>query len=60
LFANVLGLIGFSKCWFNVIFGGVDLDNKKLPMDLTIKEIFIITTCLFILVVTVFLSNFYF
>jgi NADH-quinone oxidoreductase subunit M len=40
--ANVLGLIGFSKCWFNSVFGGFTKYTKHLPMDLTLKEIFII------------------
>jgi NADH:ubiquinone oxidoreductase subunit 4 (subunit M) len=33
--ANFFGLIGFSKCWFNVVFG-LNLKNQdKLPIDLT-------------------------
>lgn len=45
--ANFFGLIGFSKCWFNVIFG-LTLKNKDyLVVDLTLKEIYIILICIF-------------
>lgn len=38
--ANVLGLIGFCKSWFNVLFG-VNIKAKKAQiLDLTKKEIF--------------------
>jgi NADH:ubiquinone oxidoreductase subunit 4 (subunit M) len=40
--ANVLGLIGFSKCWFDAVFG-MSLKNHKLaPFDLNTKELYII------------------
>jgi len=40
--ANVLGLVGFSKCWFDTVFG-MNLKNHKLaPLDLNIKELYII------------------
>lgn len=49
--ANVLGLIGFSKCWFDITFG-LNLKNHKLaPLDLNTKELYIIyipVVCLFI------------
>lgn len=45
--ANFFGLIGFSKCWFNVVFG-LNLKNQdKLPIDLTWKDFFIIFICIF-------------
>ena len=44
--ANFLGLIGFSKCWYNVIFGLTLKNQKKIPIDLTFKEIFIINICI--------------
>lgn len=45
--ANFLGLIGFSKCWFNVVFG-LNLKNQdKMPVDLTWKDFFIIFICVF-------------
>jgi len=42
---NFLGLIGFSKCWFNVVFGMTVKDQDKLPIDLTVREILIIGLC---------------
>lgn len=58
--ANVLGLIGFSKCWFNAIFGLNKNYFKVLPMDLTYKEIGIICFCLyFLLFFSFFISIFF-
>ncbi len=58
--ANVLGLIGFSKCWFDVVFG-MNLKNQKLmPFDLLIKELYIIYISVFLLFIFVFLSNLFF
>ena len=45
--ANFLGLIGFSKCWFNVIFGLTLKNQKYLTIDLTFKELYIILICIF-------------
>nr|YP_010632192.1 NADH dehydrogenase subunit 4 [Cryptocaryon irritans]WBP62308.1 NADH dehydrogenase subunit 4 [Cryptocaryon irritans] len=56
LVANVIGLIGFSKPWFNVTFGMMVNINKYLPLDLTLKELFNIFSCFFLL----FFSCFYF
>ena len=44
--ANFFGLIGFSKCWFNVVFGLTLKNQNKLPVDLTYKEFFIIFICI--------------
>ena len=44
--ANFLGLIGFSKCWFNVTFGLTLKFQDKLPVDLTSKDLLIIFICL--------------
>jgi len=49
LVANVLGLIGFSKTWFNSVFGMPKKNTKYLPLDLTIKESYIILYCLLLL-----------
>ncbi len=57
--ANVFGLIGFSKNWFNVVFGMTNY-SKILPMDLTKKEIFILYGCFFYLFISVFFFNFFF
>jgi len=43
--ANFLGLIGFSKCWFNVTFGLTLKYQDKLPIDLTSKELLVIFIC---------------
>lgn len=58
--ANVLGLIGFSKCWFDATFG-MNLKNHKLaPFDLNIKELYIIYIPIAFLFIFVFFSNFFF
>ena len=58
--ANVLGLIGFSKCWFDAVFG-MNLKNHKLtPFDLNIKELYIIYISIAFLFVFVFFSNLFF
>jgi NADH:ubiquinone oxidoreductase subunit 4 (subunit M) len=56
--ANVVGLIGFSKCWFNCVFG---LHTKWLSfpiVDLTNRELFIIFSCFFYLVLFSYISFF--
>jgi len=58
--ANVLGLVGFSKCWFDTVFG-MNLKNHKLaPLDLNIKELYIIWISISFLFVFVFFSNLFF
>ena len=58
--ANVLGLIGFSKCWFDAVFG-MSLKNHKLaPFDLNIKELYIIYISISFLFLFMFFSNFFF
>jgi hypothetical protein len=53
--ANCLGLIGFSKCWFNSIFGlNFRVSNIN---DLTIKEIYIILISFIFLIITSLFSN---
>ncbi len=60
IMANVLGLIGFSKAWFNVVFGAFTKYTKYLPMDLTYKEIYIIFINFFFLFILSYLPNFLF
>ena len=43
--ANYLGLLGFSKCWFNAVFGLTMTNQDDSAVDLTIKELNIILTC---------------
>ncbi len=58
--ANVLGLIGFSKCWFDAVFG-MSLKNHKLaPFDLNYKELYIIYISITFLFVFVFFTNLFF
>ena len=58
--ANVLGLVGFSKCWFDAVFG-MNLKNHKLaPFDLNIKELYIIYISISFLFVFVFFNNYFF
>lgn len=55
--ANVLGLVGFSKCWFDAVFG-MNLKNHKLaPLDLNIKELYIIYISVSFLFAFVFFTN---
>jgi len=44
--ANFLGLVGFSKCWFNVVFGLSMKNQDKLPVDLNFKELLTIFICI--------------
>lgn len=58
--ANVLGLIGFSKCWFDAVFG-MSLKNHRLaPFDLNYKELYIIYISISFLFVFVFFTNLFF
>jgi NADH:ubiquinone oxidoreductase subunit 4 (subunit M) len=55
--ANCLGLIGFSKCWFNVVYG-MSLKNKRqLTTDLTIKEFMILFISYLLLILFTFIPN---
>jgi len=45
LVANVFGLIGFSKVWFNAVFGMPKKHTEYLPLDLSFKELYIILYC---------------
>ena len=57
LIANVLGLIGFSKCWFNSVFGICIKKFKVNILDLNIKEIYIIYIPIIFLFLIPLLSN---
>jgi len=58
--ANVLGLIGFSKCWFDATFGMSLKSHKLAPFDLNSKELYIIYISIIFLFTFVFFSNFFF
>ena len=55
--SNVIGLIGFSKCWFNIIFGMNPKKYSYKVLDLTVKEFYIIYSCIFILIFSCFFIN---
>lgn len=57
---NFLGLLSFSKVWFNVVFGLNSKDQALLPVDLTTREILIISLCIFSLFGFNSLLNFFF
>lgn len=58
--ANVIGLVGFSKPWLNVIFGMSRKFKDLSIMDLSFKEIYIIFYCLLFLFFFSFFSSFIF
>lgn len=47
---NFIGLIGFSKCWFNLVFGLPNPKQIKIFSDLTIKETLIIFICFYLFI----------
>jgi NAD(P)H-quinone oxidoreductase subunit 4 len=47
--ANFFGLIGFSKVWFNVVFGMTAIEKNYTVNDLSFKEIYTLSLCYFIL-----------
>lgn len=58
--ANVLGLIGFSKCWFDATFGMSLKNSKKPPFDLNSKELYIIYIPIVFMLVFILFSNLFF
>ena len=58
--ANFLGLVGFSKNWFNTLFGIKINIIHYMQFDLSKKETLIINFCFFILFFFSFLFNFIF
>lgn len=58
--ANCLGLIGFSKLWFNVTYGMSIKNDNLTKLDLTLKEFFIIALSLVMLILFCYTSNLFF
>ncbi len=58
--ANALGLIGFSKVWFNCLFGSVKKNTKNISIDLSLKELYIILINIISIVFLTFLTIFIF
>jgi hypothetical protein len=58
--ANVIGLIGFSKCWFNAVFGLFRKNSQFINMDLSFKELYIIAFSFFFLFFFSYFVNFIF
>lgn len=50
-FVNVIGLIGFSKNWFNALFSSPNVNNRNLSLDLNKKEALIICLCFMFLTI---------
>jgi NADH:ubiquinone oxidoreductase subunit 4 (subunit M) len=48
--ANFFGIIGFSKCWFNSLFGMSSKLQNIQAVDLTTRENLIIWCCFFLLI----------
>jgi hypothetical protein len=47
--ANFFGLIGFSKVWFNVVFGMTSINKNCIVNDLSYKELYTFGVCYLIL-----------
>ena len=59
-FANFVGVVGFCRCWFNVLFGmSIKLSKLKI-IDLNSKEFFIIVTCMLFLIIFCYMPSFFF
>jgi len=48
--SNFLGLIGFSKVWFNTVFGMTSIVKNYMIKDLSLKEIYTLTICYLVLI----------
>jgi hypothetical protein len=57
--SNVLGLIGYSKVWFNSLFGLNEKKKSYNVLDLSFKEIFLCFFFIFFLFFFSFLVNFF-
>lgn len=60
LFANFIGIVGFCRCWFNVLFGMSTKFARMRLIDLNNKDIYIATTCLLFIIGIPFLPIFFF
>ena len=58
--ANTFGLVGFSKVWFNLLFGLPKKINNSLVIDLALKELYIILICLLFLIILSYFNIFLF
>ena len=47
--ANFFGLIGFSKVWFNIVFGMTAINKHYMIHDLSYKEIYTLSLCYMVL-----------
>ena len=55
--ANVLGLIGFSKCWFDTVFGMSLKKHISNPLDLNKKELYLVYIPIIYLFIFPFFTN---
>ena len=58
--ANVLGVLGFAKCWFDATFGMYQNQNNITPLDLNTKEFYIIYIPILFLFLFPFFSNYFY
>jgi len=59
-FVNVLGLIGFSKNWLNAIFCAPSISARNLSLDLSKKELVVISLNFFFLILFSYINIFIF
>lgn len=50
IFANLIGVVGFCRCWFNVLFGMSEKYSRMGIIDLNFKEVYIILFCVIFLI----------
>lgn len=60
LIANTFGLIGFSKIWFNLLFGIPKKSINLHTIDLALKESYIVIICLLFLFILSYFNIFLF
>jgi hypothetical protein len=59
-FANFVGVVGFCRCWFNILFGMSVKLSKLNIIDLNVKELYLIFSCVFFLLVFCYIPSFLF
>lgn len=60
IFANFIGVVGFCRCWFNVLFGMSAKLSKLNIIDLNSKEISIILFCVLFIILFCYTPCFFF
>jgi hypothetical protein len=60
LFANIIGVVGFCRCWYNVLFCMSTKLIKLNVIDLTSKELLISSFFILSLLTLPLIPNFFF